>query len=180
MKIAVLGVGNILFKDEGFGVFAVKYLQQNYKFDPEIQLIDGGTGGFKLIEYFQDYDYVILLDVISVNDKAGSIYRIEGENLASLSSYHQTAHEVEVLQMIDLAALGGKSAKIVVLGIVPEDITKTEIGLTSSLEKVFESFINLVLKEIDSLGVKYEKINSKSLQDVVIDFIGSYNDVRSF
>ncbi|ACN98947.1 HyaD/HybD family hydrogenase maturation endopeptidase [Sulfurihydrogenibium azorense] len=180
MKIAVLGVGNILFKDEGFGVFAVKYLQQNYKFDPEIQLIDGGTGGFKLIEYFQDYDYVILLDVISVNDKAGSIYRIEGENLASLSSYHQTAHEVEVLQMIDLAALGGKSAKVVVLGIVPEDITKTEIGLTSSLEKVFESFINLVLKEIDSLGVKYEKINSKSLQDVVIDFIGSYNDVRSF
>ena len=180
MKIAVLGVGNILFKDEGFGVFAVKYLQQNYRFNPEISLIDGGTGGFKLIEYFQDYDYVILLDVISVNDRAGSIYRIEGENLAGLSSYHQTAHEVEVLQMIDLAALGGKSAKVIVLGVVPEDITKTEIGLTLTLENVFYSFINLVLKELENLGVNYEKINDKSIQDVVIDFIGSYNNVRSF
>ncbi|WP_297887729.1 HyaD/HybD family hydrogenase maturation endopeptidase [Sulfurihydrogenibium sp.] len=180
MKIAVLGVGNILFKDEGFGVFIVKFLEKNYKFYPEISLIDGGTGGFKLIEYFQDYDYIFLIDVISLNDKPGSIYKIPGDKLAGISSYHQTAHEVEVLQMIDLAALGEKSAKVEVIGIIPEDITTTQIGLTKTLEDSFPMVVSLLLKELENIGIKYEKIDNRDLKDVVIEFIGSYNNIRSY
>ncbi|MCX7760398.1 MAG: HyaD/HybD family hydrogenase maturation endopeptidase [Hydrogenothermaceae bacterium] len=180
MKIVVLGVGNVLFKDEGFGVFVVKYLEKNYRFKPVINLVDGGTGGFKLIEYFQDYDYVILVDTISVKDKAGTVYRVEGEKLAGISSYHQTAHEVEILQIIDLAALSGKSAKTIVIGIVPEDINSSQIGLTEQLEKSFPFAVNQVINELTNLGVNCEKINEIPLKEVVLDFIGSYNDTRRY
>jgi hydrogenase maturation protease len=172
MKVAVMGVGNILFKDEGFGVFVVKFLEKNYRFYPNIYLVDGGTGGFKLIEYFQDFDYVLLVDVISAEGKAGTIYKVDGDKLAGLSSYHQTAHEVEVLQMIDLASIRGKVAKVKVIGVVPEDITTTQIGLTPSLESSFPFVIDILLKELQNLGIKYEKKDNKSLKDVIIEFIG--------
>lgn len=178
MKVCILGVGNILFKDEGFGVFVAKYIENNFKFDKEIEVVDGGTGGFKLIEYFQDYDYVILVDVLSINDKPGSIYKIEGDKLADISSYHQTAHEVEVLQMIDLAKISGRSANVIVIGVVPEDITKTEIGLTSTLEEVFPYVVNHVLNQLKSLGFNPIKIKDKSIKDIVLREFGQYNQYR--
>lgn len=178
MKVCILGVGNILFKDEGFGVFVAKYIENNFKFDKDIEIVDGGTGGFKLIEYFQDNDYVILVDVLSINDKPGSIYKIEGDKLADISSYHQTAHEVEVLQMIDLAKISGKSADVIVIGVVPEDITKTEIGLTSTLEEVFLHVINHILSHLKSLGINPIKVKDESLKDIIIREFGQYNQYR--
>ena len=57
----VIGVGNMLFKDEGIGIYASEYIRQNYEFDDkELEIIDGGTLGFKLMTYFQEYDNVII------------------------------------------------------------------------------------------------------------------------
>lgn len=180
MKIVILGVGNILFKDEGFGVFIVKYLERNFRFDESVVLVDGGTGGFKLIEYFKESDVVILVDTISVKDTAGSIYRIDGEKLSGISSYHQTAHEVEILQIMDLASLWGSSAKVIVIAVVPEDIQTSQIGLSKTLEKAFPQVVEQLLKELDALGVGYERVAKVPLKDVIVDFIGSYNDIRRF
>ena len=63
----VIGVGNMLFKDEGIGIYAAEYISQNYKFDDkDLEIIDGGTLGFKLMTYFQEYDNVIILDTVSI------------------------------------------------------------------------------------------------------------------
>ena len=176
-KIGILGVGNVLFKDEGIGVFIVKYLQENYKFHPDIDLIDAGTLGFRLMEYFEYYDYIILVDAISIKDKPGSVYRLEAEDLAAIDSYHQTAHEVKVTQILELTALKGKRAKIIIIGVVAENISISEIGLTPSLEKEgFKTAMDQILKELERLGVRYTKINNLSLPDIVIKHFGSYND----
>ncbi|GAB6072924.1 HyaD/HybD family hydrogenase maturation endopeptidase [Venenivibrio stagnispumantis] len=174
-KIGILGIGNILFKDEGVGVFAVKYLEGNYKFNPNIDLIDAGTAGFGLMEYFEDYDNIILIDTISINDEPGSIYRLTPQQLVGIGSYHQTAHEVEVLQMLELSALKGKMADVVIIGVVPEDISKSEIGLTQSLEKNFNFLIETILNEIKKLNIKYKKVNKFSLEEIVLNFVGAYN-----
>ena len=62
MKTVLIGVGNILFMDEGIGVYAAKLLACNYTFTPEIEIIDGGTLGFKLMDYLSDYEKVIILE----------------------------------------------------------------------------------------------------------------------
>ena len=56
----IIGVGNMLFKDEGIGIYASEYIKQNYEFDEDLEIIDGGTLGFKLMAYFQEYKNVII------------------------------------------------------------------------------------------------------------------------
>ena len=175
-NIAVIGIGNVLFKDEGIGVFAVKYLEENYKFEPNVDLIDAGTLGFRLMEYLEDYKHVILVDTISIKDKPGSVYRLTDEELAGIGSYHQTAHEVEVLQMLELTALKGNRANVIIVGIVPENINNTEIGLTETLENIpFKTAISQILKELEKLGVKYQKTGNKSLREIGLKHFGAYN-----
>jgi hydrogenase maturation protease len=176
-KIGVVGVGNVLFKDEGIGVFVVKYLEENYQFEPEVDLIDAGTLGFGLMSYLYEYDHIIIVDTISVNDKAGSVYRLTPKELSGLASYHQTAHEVEVLQMIELTPLTGRMADVVVIGVVPKDINRSEIGLTEELEDIpFKTVVAQVLKELEKINVKHKKVKNIPLKDVVKKHFGSYNN----
>ncbi len=175
-NIAVIGVGNVLFKDEGIGVFVIKYLQENYNFEPQIDLIDAGTLGFRLMEYLEDYKHVILVDTISIKDSPGSVYRLTDNELAGIGSYHQTAHEVEVLQMLELTALKGKRAEVIIIGVIPENISITEIGLTKSLEnKPFKTAVAQVLKELERLKIKYKKIRNIPLKEISLKHFGAYN-----
>ena len=75
-KNIVIGVGNLLFCDDGIGILAIKYLQKNYTFAPEIELLDGGTLGFNLAEYFLEYDNVFIIDIISTSSDVGQIFKI--------------------------------------------------------------------------------------------------------
>ncbi|WP_457638615.1 HyaD/HybD family hydrogenase maturation endopeptidase [Persephonella sp.] len=175
-KIGIVGVGNVLFKDEGIGVFAVKYLQENYRFSPEIDLIDAGTLGFGLMRFLHEYDHIILIDTISIKDEAGSVYRLTPDQLSGLASYHQTAHEVEVLQMVELTPLTGKMADTVIIGVVPENINQSEIGLTKPVEeKALPTVIAQTLKELDKIGVSYRKTGNLSIKEIVMKHFGSYN-----
>ena len=172
----VIGVGNMLFKDEGIGIYASEYIKQNYKFDDEeLEIIDGGTLGFKLMTYFQEYDNVIILDTVSIEDKVGEIYRLPSDVLLGLGNYRKTAHEVEIVEMLEIVSVLDSHANVTIIGIIPEDIISVEIGLTQSMENRFEEFILNSIKEIESLGIKATKINNILIPDIVKSMIGSYN-----
>ena len=172
----VIGVGNMLFKDEGIGIYASEYIKQNYEFDDEeLEIIDGGTLGFKLMTYFQEYDNVIILDTVSIEDEVGGIYRLPSDVLLGLGNYRKTAHEVEIVEMLEIVSVLDSHAKVTIIGIIPEDIISVEIGLTQSMENRFEEFILNSIKEIESLGIKATKINNILIPDIVKSMIGSYN-----
>ncbi len=59
-------------------------------------LVDGGVLGFGLMSYYQDYDRVLILDALTIDDEVGAIYNLPAQELLGLGSYKQTAHEVEV------------------------------------------------------------------------------------
>lgn len=175
MKNIVVGVGNLLFKDEGIGIYAAKYIEENYTFEPEIEIIDGGTLGFKLMSYFQEYDNVIILDTVSIEDKAGEIFRLPSDVLLGLGNYRKTAHEVEIVEMLEICSVLDKHAAVTIMGIIPEDIEKVEIGLTPKIEERFEEYIAHVIKEIESIGCKASKSNDKTIKQIAQELIGSYN-----
>ena len=175
-KNIVVGVGNMLFKDEGIGIYASEYIKQNYKFDDEtLEIIDGGTLGFKLMTYFQEYDNVIILDTVSIEDEVGGIYRLPSDVLLGLGNYRKTAHEVEIVEMLEIVSVLDSHAKVTIIGIIPADIESVGIGLTEQMENRFEEFILNGIKEIESLGIKAIKVNNISIEDVVKSMIGSYN-----
>lgn len=175
MKNIIIGVGNLLFKDEGVGLYAAKYLQENFEFDKNTEIIEGGTLGFKLMTYFQEYDNVIILDTVSIEDKAGEIYRLPSEVLLGLGQYRKTAHEVEIVEMLEICSVLDKHAEVTILGIIPEDIVSVEIGLTKTIEDRFDEFISQALKECETTGIKVKKVNNKTIKDVAFELIGSYN-----
>ena len=172
----VIGVGNMLFKDEGIGIYASEYIKQNYKFDDEeLEIIDGGTLGFKLMTYFQEYDNVIILDTVSIEDEVGSIYRLPSDVLLGLGTYRKTAHEVEIVEMLEIVSVLDSYANVTIIGIIPKDIISVGIGLTATMEDKFEEFILNGIKEIESLGIKAIKVKNILIPDIVKSMIGSYN-----
>jgi hydrogenase maturation protease len=168
-KNLLIGVGNVLFKDEGVGVYAAKYLENNYSFDDSLEIIDGGVLGFKLMALFQEYDNVIILDTVSIEDSPGSVYRLPSDVLMGLGSYRKTAHEVEIIEMLEICSMLEKMANVVIIGIVPLDIG-VENALTDELISAMPQYLRTVLDELDTLGVKYEKKNNITIESVIDNF----------
>lgn len=174
-SIAVIGVGNILFTDDGIGVYAAKYLETNYCFEPPIDIIDGGTLGFNLMHYFSQYDHVILLDTLSIDEAAGSIYHFPSDVLLGLGDTRKTVHEVEVTQMIELASLMNARADISVLGIIPSDIQTVAIELSPIAKEQFGVFIQTLLSILEEAGITATKKDPTVVLDEILE---SYRDPR--
>jgi len=166
-KNILIGVGNLLFCDDGIGVLVANYLEKNFTFSPEFEILDGGTLGFNLLEYFLEYDNVVIVDTISLEDEVGSIYAIPSKALLGTNRYKNTAHEVEVVQMIEASSLYDTQANITIIAMVPEDISTIQIGLSEVVLSKFDSLIDEVLQHIESLHVKVTQKDKRTLEDVI-------------
>lgn len=174
-SIAVIGVGNILFCDDGIGVYAAKYLDTNYRFEPSIDIIDGGTLGFNLMRYFYEYDHVVILDTLSIQEEAGSIYHLPSEVLLGLGNTRKTVHEVEVTQMIELASLMDTRAYISILGMIPSDIQTVVMDVSPIVKEKFDTFIQTLLSIVKKRGITVA-VNHPLVE--LKEVIASYRDPR--
>ena len=156
-KIIVIGVGNILFRDEGAGVYAAAYLDANYSFSPAIEIIDGGTLGIKLSEYFLEYEDVVICDTVSIDDTAGSLYCLNDEALSGLGKTAQSVHEIEVTQMLETCKMVGSCADVQVVGVVPEDIQSVAFGLSESVTNAFPQMIETIITSLKAKGITVQK-----------------------
>jgi len=159
-SVALIGVGNILFWDEGIGVYAAEYMRRNFRFEPDIAIVDGGTLGFGLMNYLREFDSVVLLDTLSFEGDAGEIYVLPEEMLKDLGDVRRTAHEVEVSQMLDIVTLEGDHAKVSMIGIIPEDIVTVGFGLSKVVQENFESMIEAIKHQLGLYGIRVEPKNS--------------------
>ena len=167
-SIVIVGIGNILFKDEGVGCYAGKYLESNYDFFPAVEIIDGGTLGFKLMTYYQSYDKVVIIDTVSAKGAPGTVCRLSAEELMGLGTERQTAHEVEVVEMLEICSLLDRMAEVSVIGMLPEDIESVNIGLTKSIADAFPALIAETLKELEQEGIiARPKAEETTLQAII-------------
>ena len=70
-KIGIMGLGNLLLGDEGFGVHCIKYFEGHCQFPDNIELIDGGTGGILLAPFIEQFDELYVIDVVDIEDEPG-------------------------------------------------------------------------------------------------------------
>lgn len=168
-NIAVIGVGNILFTDDGIGVYAAKYLQTNYRFEPVIEIIDGGTLGFNLMHYLLEYDQVFILDTLSIDEEAGSIYHLPSDALLGLGDTRKTVHEVEVTQMIELGSMMGMRAHVSVIGIIPEDIQSVAMNLSPIAKERFGAFTQTVIEKLQEAGISVTPIEQIETLNEIVD-----------
>ncbi|MBN3038195.1 MAG: HyaD/HybD family hydrogenase maturation endopeptidase [Candidatus Omnitrophica bacterium] len=150
-KISVLGLGNILLKDEGFGIHLIRRLQR-LSLPDHIELIDGGTCGLDALALFAGSDKLIILDAIAHYGKPATIYRISAEDLLDdpLTAV-LSLHQVGALETISIAKKTGKlPPKTVIIGIEPKQIT-WGLDLSKEIAQKVPQVIDMVLKEIGIL-----------------------------
>jgi len=153
--LVVMGLGNILWGDDGLGVAAVRMLVR--RFDPPdgARVLDGGTLGLALLPIIQDAGRVLLVDAIRVGGAApGTLVRIEGDEVAPAVRERLSPHQVGVADLLEAARLlDCYPERLVLLGMVPERLD-FGFGLSTVVERQLERLVNRVVEEL--LGWGYE------------------------
>jgi hydrogenase maturation protease len=168
-KIAIIGIGNILQKDDGFGIYAATYLSKNYTFSQNIEIINGGVEGINLLNIFIENNHIIILDTIELEDKSASIYILPATELSGHGLNSGGAHEIGVLQCLDMLELQGKPLpKSTIIGIVPQEVT-FDISLSQTLKNAFDGYINVTLKYLEKNGITHKKNKSTLTLDEIIN-----------
>jgi len=144
-KILILGIGNVLMGDEGVGVHAIKKMEKE-TFPPNVTLLDGGTGGFHLLEYLQEYPNVIMIDATMDNDPAGTIKVIEPK-FATDFPKALSAHDIGLRDLIESAVVLGELPKMFLITLTIDSIQSMEMNLSPEIEKQIPAVVGKV-KEI--------------------------------
>ena len=146
MKTLILGVGNLLLKDEGVGIHVINELEKE-NLPPNVSLMDGGTGGFHLINWLQDYDRIIMIDATLDDNPPGTIRLIQ-PRYASDFPHLMSAHEIGLRDMIEAMTLMGNLPEILLIVISAADISEVGTNLSPELQAVVPEIVKLVKNQL--------------------------------
>lgn len=170
MKILILGIGNILFGDEGIGVHLSNLLKVNYTFSGEhcVDIVDGGTMAQHLIPLITQYDSVLIIDSIDAKEaKVGDVYFFDFNAIPNVITWAGSAHEVEMLQTLRMIEMLGDLPPTKILGIKPFIIGENPtFELTAEVQEGAKLMESQAIAYLESLGVVVSKKAHQDLQDI--------------
>jgi len=144
-KVLILGIGNLLQSDDGLGVHIVNEMVHSGIALPEdVEIIDGGTAGLDLIPLMKEREKIIIVDALSTKDLPGSIYRFTPEHAVQTRSTC-SLHEVGITEVLRILNLLGYNPEVEIIGIVPEDITTTDIYMSDAVKESIPKAIEVIL-----------------------------------
>jgi hydrogenase maturation protease len=148
-NIRVIGLGNVLMSDAGFGPYVARVLDALYEFPEHVQIVDAGTPGLDLTRCLVDADVVVLIETVSAEGCPGDVHQfrlsdvLQGESMTRLA--HHDPAVSEALLTVAAAGMGPKQALL--LGVVPE-WTATGVDLSPAVRAAVQPVVALVLSEI--------------------------------
>lgn len=171
MKVLVLGIGNILFGDEGIGVHLSNLLKLNYRFSStkhSLDIIDGGTLAQGLIPLITSFDYVLLLDCINANGgNIGDVFFFDFAEIPQNINWQGSAHEVEMLQTLKMIEIFGDLPTIKILATIPEIINDdTAFLLSNQIKNAAMIMRDVALRHLREIGFDIQEIDNRDIQDI--------------
>jgi hydrogenase maturation protease len=147
-KTLILGIGNILRKDDGFGIHVIRELEK-LKLPEGVILLDGGTAGFDIITYLKGVKRLIIIDSLLIDGNPGEIKLLSHDDLSPINSYCISGHEGKLLlEMLNVAHLLWGKIETIIVGVIPEDYASYEIGLSTSVRKAIPEVVRFVRKQV--------------------------------
>lgn len=155
-RITVLGIGNLLWADEGFGVRCVEALQQRYEFAQNVALIDGGTQGLYLIQHVQEADYLLIFDAVDYNLTPGELKFVTDDEVPKFLgikklSLHQTGFQ-EVLMLAQLT--GHFPQRVLLIGCQPEHMMDYGGSLRPVVRAAMEGALTEAVRVLETWGAE--------------------------
>jgi hydrogenase maturation protease len=153
-SIIVLGIGNVLWADEGFGVRCIEALQRHWHFGPQVRLVDGGTQGLYLIQHVQAAKKLLIFDAIDYGLAPGTLKLVENDEVprfmgAKKMSLHQTGFQ-EVLMLAQLTEQFPE--EVLLVGCQPEMLEDYGGSLRPVVKLALEDAVALGLERLREWG----------------------------
>lgn len=153
-KTLVLGLGNILLRDEGVGVQAVQQLMERFEFADDVQVLDGGTLGLDLLHYLEEADRVLIVDAVETGNAPGTLSRFSGDEVPAFLGVKVSPHQMGLTDLLAASRLRGRfPLELVLVGVEPE-VIDTGLELSSSVASQMDALLEQVLAELSRWGIQ--------------------------
>ncbi|MCB1759104.1 MAG: HyaD/HybD family hydrogenase maturation endopeptidase [Gammaproteobacteria bacterium] len=167
-SVLLLGIGNLLWADEGFGVRAIEHLQRHYRFEDNVRLLDGGTQGIYLVQQIRDADLLVVFDAVDYGLPGGTLKLVEGDQVprflgAKKVSLHQTGFQ-EVLAMAEM--LGDYPQQLLLIGVQPVVLEDYGGSLRAEVKAQIQPAIDHALAYLARFGVQAQRREKPLVADV--------------
>ncbi|MFV2081442.1 MAG: HyaD/HybD family hydrogenase maturation endopeptidase [bacterium] len=144
-KIMILGVGNVLLGDEGIGVHIATHLKE-FPLPDHIEVIEGGTDGFKLFHLILDTDRLIVVDCVKGGGEPASLYRFDIDEYTHFpDTYKTSVHQISIDEVVTLSGAVGDSPETTFIGVEPSEIFMS-MELSLEIEEKLPRILELVLE----------------------------------
>lgn len=154
-EILVLGIGNLLLRDESVGIQAITALERDYQFPDTVELVDGGTAGFELLGQISRRKHLILIDAIACGQKPGTVVRVEGEDVPATFMHRISPHQLGISDVLAAARLTDElPAGMVLFGVEPSEIS-TGLELSDTVQASFPKLVSAIADEINRLAATH-------------------------
>jgi hydrogenase maturation protease len=159
-EVTILGVGNVILKDEGFGVRVAEYLDHHYTFPDSVQIVDGGTLGIELTQYVTGTNKLLVIDSINGGAEPGTVFRFHNDAIMEHFQDKLSAHEVGIQDVLALLTVTGhKIPDVIVIGAQPFDV-EAGVGLSDGMQALLPQIVEQALKDLSSWGIEAQRKES--------------------
>lgn len=155
-KVLVLGIGNVLWADEGFGVRCIETLAESYAFGPEVRLLDGGTQGLYLLPFLEEVDTLLVFDAVDYGLAPGTLKIVEDDEVpAFMGAKKMSLHQTGFQDVIATAQLMGYCPeKLILIGCQPEELEDYGGGLRDIVAAQIAPALAIAVEKLRALGVE--------------------------
>lgn len=148
----VIGLGNALMGDDGFGLAVLAQLEHHWVLPSEIELVDGGTWGMRLLPLIEEANQVLLLDAIDAGSPPGTPCVLEGEQIPRRLSLKLSPHQIDLREILALGAMRGTlPTRLAAVGAQPADVS-LGAGLSPALAERVGEVASLAVRILESWG----------------------------
>ncbi len=150
-KTLVLGLGNVIMGDEGVGVHVVRTLEKR-KLPADVECLDGGTGGFILLENLQSANRVVMIDAAADGNEIGTVTRTT-PRFSSDYPPTLTAHDIGVKDLLDVFYILGGDCEVILYAITIDPKQPISLDLTEEIKKAAEKAVDLITEELNQFAI---------------------------
>lgn len=168
----VLGIGNVLWADEGFGVRAVEALHERYVLPPGITLMDGGTQGLVLLADVTAHRNVLVFDAVDFKDAPGTLRLLRDREVPAWAGAKMSLHQQSFMELLAVAELQGRfPPRLTLIGVQPERLSDFGGSLSTPVREQLDRALVLAADELRAWGIDIaerdappsERLNDRAL-----------------
>lgn len=146
----VIGVGSPLMGDDGLGLHALELLRE-VEFEPQVEMLDGGTWGMNLLPFIENAERVLVLDAIDAGREPGDVVALESDAIPRFLSTKLSPHQIDLREVLALAELRGTLPELVAVGLQPGRVEMSS-DLGEEVERGLPALVDEAIRRLAEWG----------------------------